>query len=139
LEKMMRSSITVVGLIAYFLASASAQDKKRELTERRIVGTWVWRFDDTGQDLHGRPVAGTVESRWIFTESRRLYFTFQFKSLDGQTTRKASNGRYIINPTGNIVVSDSAILNGDYRIEWVDENTLMMYNGGSTGPFTRTD
>jgi hypothetical protein len=37
------------------------------------------------------------------------------------------------------VVSDSAILNGDYRIEWVDENTLMMYNGGSTGPFKKTD
>ena len=136
---MARLSLTVAAFIVCWLASASAQDTKKELTSKRITGTWVWRYDDNGQDQSGRPVEGTVESKWIFTESGRLYFTFQFKSVDGRTTRKASNGRYVINSTGNIIVSDSTILNGEYRIEWIDENSLMMYNGGSTGPFKRTD
>jgi len=139
LKHMVRLTVAAFGLFAFLCTDASGADNKKELTDKRIVGTWIWRFDDTGQDQSGKPVKGTVESKWIFTESGGVYFTFQFKSLDGATTRKASNGRYVIDPTGNIVVTGDPVLRGEYRIEWIDEKSLMMYNGGSTGPFQKTD
>jgi hypothetical protein len=120
------------------LCMTAAAAGKRELTAQRIAGTWTWTFDDQGEDSSGKPVEGTVESRWVFTESGLVYFTFQFKARDGATTRKALNGRYTINASGNIDVTGDPGLKGEYRIEWIDEKSMMLYNGGSTGPFLKT-
>jgi len=108
----------ILAITLILAAIATAADNKKQITERRIVGTW--KTGGPGGYSHW-------EDTRIYSPSKHFYHIFKGFKPDGEVSSSyTSFGVFRIEDDGNITeVTDGSTGEGKLVVDWLDDNSFM--------------